>query len=83
VSTRELSYVRTEPDHRGWITRQGERTIDRLLTASEVAEILGVHVNYVWAEAKAGRIPSITIGRNRRFIAAEIDEWLQRQRVAV
>ncbi len=50
--------------------------MDRLLTAPEVAEILGVHVNYVWAEAKRGRIPSITIGRNRRFRRQDIDRWL-------
>ena len=30
--------------------------MDSLLTAPEVAEILGVHVNYVWAEAKRGHI---------------------------
>jgi excisionase family DNA binding protein len=51
--------------------------MERLLTAHEVAEILGVHVNYVWAEAKAGRIPSISIGRNRRFRREDIERWLE------
>lgn len=51
--------------------------MERLLTAPEVAEILGVHVNYIWAEAKRGRIPSITIGRNRRFRTPEIERWLE------
>lgn len=51
--------------------------MDRLMTAPEVAEMLGVHVNYVWAEAKAGRIPSILIGRNRRFMETDINEWLE------
>ena len=50
--------------------------MDRLLTAPEVAEILGVHVNYVWAEAKRGHIPSILIGRNRRFRRDDIERWL-------
>jgi excisionase family DNA binding protein len=51
--------------------------MERLLTAPEVAEILGVHVNYVWAEAKRGHIPSITIGRARRFRTPEIERWLE------
>jgi excisionase family DNA binding protein len=51
--------------------------MERLLTAHEVAEILGVHVNYVWAEAKAGRIPSISIGRNRRFRREDIERWIE------
>jgi excisionase family DNA binding protein len=51
--------------------------MERLLTAHEVAEIFGVHVNYVWAEAKAGRIPSISIGRNRRFRREDIERWLE------
>lgn len=52
--------------------------MERLLTAPEVAEILGVHPNWVWAEAKAGRIPSISIGRNRRFHLRDFEEWLER-----
>jgi len=35
-----------------------------------------VHVNYVWAEAKRGRIPSIRIGRNVRFRSQDIDRYL-------
>jgi excisionase family DNA binding protein len=50
--------------------------MEPLLTAHEVAGILGVHVNWVWAEAKRGRIPSILIGRNRRFRRDDIDHWL-------
>jgi excisionase family DNA binding protein len=56
--------------------------MDRLLTAHEVAEMLGVHVNYVWAEAKRGRIPSILIGRNRRFRHDDLESWLDGQRAA-
>jgi excisionase family DNA binding protein len=50
--------------------------MDRLLTAQEVAEMLGVHVNYVYAEAKRGRIPSVPIGRLRRFRIDDIERWL-------
>jgi excisionase family DNA binding protein len=51
--------------------------VEPLFTAPEVAHILGVHPNYVWAEAKAGRIPSISIGRNRRFRGEDIERWLE------
>lgn len=56
--------------------------MERLLTAPQVAQILGVHPNWVWAEAKAGRIPSISIGRNRRFRSEDINDWLEDQRAA-
>jgi excisionase family DNA binding protein len=51
--------------------------MERLLTAHEVAEILGVHVNWVWAAAKRGEIPSVPIGRCRRFRGEDIDGWLE------
>lgn len=54
--------------------------MEPLLTAHEVAEILGVHVNWVWTEAKAGRIPSVLIGcRNRRFRRDDIERWIDAQ----
>jgi excisionase family DNA binding protein len=55
---------------------EGEPEVEPLLTAIEVAEILGVHPNYVWAEAKRGRIPSISIGRNRRFRREDLERWI-------
>ena len=39
----------------------------RLLTAEEVAERLGVTKDWVWAQARAGRIPHVQLGRYRRF----------------
>jgi excisionase family DNA binding protein len=46
-----------------------------LLTASEVAELLSIPTSWVYAEARAGRIPHITIGRYRRFSLDSIEEW--------
>ena len=40
--------------------------MDRLLTAEEVAERLGMRTDCVWARARAGRIPHVRLGRYRR-----------------
>lgn len=47
-----------------------------LLTAEQVAERLSVPTSWVYAEARAGRIPHVTLGRYRRFRPEAIDEWL-------
>jgi excisionase family DNA binding protein len=41
--------------------------MDKLLTADEVAELLKVNTEWVWAQARAGRIPHVRLGRYRRF----------------
>ena len=43
------------------------RTMDRLLTAEEVADRLGMRTDWVWAQARAGRIPHVRLGRYGRF----------------
>ena len=47
-----------------------------LLTAEQVAELLSVPTSWVYAEARAGRIPHVTLGRYRRFRPEAIAEWL-------
>lgn len=47
----------------------------RLLTAAEVAELLSVPTSWVYAEARAARMPHITVGRYRRFSLESIEEW--------
>jgi excisionase family DNA binding protein len=54
--------------------------IERLLTADEVAHVLGVHANYVYDLANHGDLPSLKFGGNRRFRLSELEEWLDRQR---
>jgi excisionase family DNA binding protein len=50
--------------------------MDRLLTAEEVAGRLGVSVDWVWAQARAGRIPHVRLGRYRRFPESSLDAWM-------
>ena len=50
--------------------------MDRLLTAEEIAERLGMKIDWVWAQARAGRIPHVRLGRYRRFRESAIEAWL-------
>jgi excisionase family DNA binding protein len=51
--------------------------MDRLLTAEEIAERLGMKTQWVWAEARAGRIPHVRLGRYRRFRESAVEAWLR------
>jgi len=53
------------------------RTMDRLLTAEEIAERLGMRTDWVWAQARAGLIPHIRLGRYRRFRESAVEAWLR------
>jgi hypothetical protein len=52
---------------------------DRLLDAHGVAEILQVPVTWVQQAGLDGRLPSRKIGLYRRYVRAEILEWLGKQ----
>ena len=56
---------------------QAIRYMERLLTADELAERLGMKTEWVWAQARAGRIPHVRLGRYRRFRESAVDAWLQ------
>lgn len=48
-----------------------------LLTASEVAELLGVPKSWVYEQSRSGRIPTVTLGRYRRYRREAIEAWLR------
>lgn len=48
-----------------------------LLTAAEVAELLGVPTSWVYQQSRAGRIPTVTLGRYRRYRREAIEAWLE------
>jgi excisionase family DNA binding protein len=49
----------------------------RLLTAQEVAERLGVKVSWVRYASQQGTIPSIKLGRYRRYRWEAIETWIR------
>jgi excisionase family DNA binding protein len=58
-----------------------------LLTADQVARILGVPRSWVYEQSRNGRIPTVTLGRYRRYrpesIAAWVEQLESRERGAV
>jgi excisionase family DNA binding protein len=47
-----------------------------LLDAADVAEMLRVPTTWVYAEARAGRLPHVRVGRYRRFRRQAIEQWI-------
>jgi excisionase family DNA binding protein len=51
--------------------------LPELIDAEEVARILGVRVDYVWALCRAEQIPHLCFGRVKRFRRSAIETWLE------
>ena len=54
--------------------------MEAMMTASQVAELLGVHENWVYDQAANGSLPSYKLGGARRFDPAELRTWLAEHR---
>jgi len=54
----------------------GTRTAP-LLFATDVAEMIGMRVDYVYRLCREDAIPHLRLGRSYRFIGAEIENWLK------
>ncbi len=50
---------------------------DKLLAAEAVAELLGVPKSWVYEQSRLGRIPTVELGRYRRYRREAIDEWIK------
>jgi excisionase family DNA binding protein len=54
--------------------------MESMMTARQVAELLGVHENWVYDQAASGELPSYKIGGTRRFDANELRGWIAEHR---
>ena len=54
-------------------------TDDKLLSVEDVAELLGVKASWVYAESRAGRLPTVMVGRYRRFRRSSVEQWVSDQ----
>jgi excisionase family DNA binding protein len=54
--------------------------MESLMTARQVAELLGVHENWVYDQAADGTLPSYKIGGTRRFDPDELRAWIASHR---
>ncbi len=50
--------------------------MESMMTARQVAELLGVHENWVYDQAASGELPSYKIGGTRRFDRDEVNGWI-------
>ena len=55
---------------------------DLLLTADEVAALLRVTRTWVYAEARAGRIPHVRLGRYVRYRRSAVEAWVEQLEAA-
>jgi len=53
-----------------------------ILTIKQVSEYLQVNERTIYKLAKSGDIPSFKIGGQWRFKQADIDNWIERKKVA-
>jgi excisionase family DNA binding protein len=54
--------------------------MESMMTARQVAELLGVHENWVYNQAASGELPSYKIGGTRRFDPDELRGWIAQHR---
>lgn len=45
--------------------------------AAEFAEMLGVPMSWVYEQSRQGRIPTVALGRYRRFRREAIARWIE------
>lgn len=64
---------------RGWWP--GVSGLDELLTADEVAELLHIPRSTVSDYARRGVLPSIKLGRHRRFVRSDVADAIERLRL--
>jgi excisionase family DNA binding protein len=51
----------------------------RLLTAPEVAELIGMRTDFIYRLAREERIPHLRFGRVLRFRSEAITRWLEEE----
>lgn len=54
-----------------------------LLTADELAEVLGVPTGWVYRQSREGHIPTVRLGRYYRYRLAAIERWIVERERAV
>ncbi len=74
---RTLNAPHPSPSSGGQPCGNDARDPGALLDAAGVAALLSVPTSWVYAEARAGRIPHITLGRYRRFRPEAITAWIE------
>ena len=59
----------------------GNPTPESLLDAEQLAKLLGVDTAYIYNQARTRKIPSIKLGKYRKFSPSQIKKWLDRKNI--
>ena len=65
------------PEETARVGDGSEAPVDRLMTAQEVARLLGVTPGWVYEQSRRGRLPTVVLGRYRRFRRRTVEEWIR------
>lgn len=61
--------------------RQASATVEKLLlTEVETAQLLGVSQRKVWGLADSGELPTVKVGRAKRYDRRDIEAWIERSK---
>jgi excisionase family DNA binding protein len=66
--------TRSMPAHRAADPPRPRSVLDDVMTSAETAEILGLRVSTVEDYARRGLLPSIKLGRHRRFLRSQVEQ---------
>jgi excisionase family DNA binding protein len=54
----------------------GRSLLDELMTSSQVAALLQMRLSTVDSYARRGLLPSVKVGRHRRFVRSQVEQTL-------
>jgi excisionase family DNA binding protein len=54
----------------------GRSLLDELITSSQVAALLQMRLSTVESYARRGLLPSVKVGRHRRFVRSQVEQAL-------
>ena len=55
---------------------------EKLLSVPDVARLLNVSKSSLYAMTRCGRIPAIRVGSMFRYVPAEVEAWLETNRLS-
>jgi excisionase family DNA binding protein len=71
---RELRIIRAEIQKNA-----NDGSLEPLLDAKQVADLLGVEVGHIHAQARRRNLPSVMVGKYRKFVPSQLKKWLNRK----
>lgn len=72
--SRTLPRQTAPQDPPGEDSETGPSLLDELMTAQEVADIFRLRVSTVESYARRGLLPSLKVGRHRRFLRSQVEQ---------